>query len=399
MMMEVKNFDIRAIEDRELRELVRYEKLIAWGRSGALRKAADAYYAQIAQAEKDKAVAKLRVAQIQVIEKTTTRWDARAARNALAAENAAKQQASAIERQATQEAVDEVLALEEIVPEKDIDDILSQLSAALDIELPTSGDRVDICQRGPKTMDQLKKELGPSLWTKRMVAHGKSKDRFEQKVHTDRYAKLIRDYSTSILSHHHIKEHSADEQTWVSSFDSMIACRDHLYEAITTLRDYAAHLVEKQTPAVVLQRNQNDFSVLLAEYNVAHRKFVEIDIDPCPVTSAEWQRRKNLFDDQSQRLKQYVTTGIITPPGYDVQVVTAGGAVLHVKCPGTYPFAIEPDEPLDAETLEIAKGVVCDPFDAGLTLEQIRSISSPGKPPDPLRKPMTREEALVMMAT
>lgn len=63
-----------------------------------------------------------------------------------------------------------------------------------------------------------------------------------------------------------------------------------------------------------------------------------------------------------------------------------------------YPETAEP-EPLDTETLEIAKDVVCDPYDAGLSLDQLRSISSPGNPPDPPSTSMTREEALVMMAT
>lgn len=165
MMMEVLNSDIRKIEDRELRWLVKYETLVAWGKSGSLHKAAAAYRAQIAQAEKAKAVAELRVAQIEVIQTNVVQWDARRARNAIAAENAARQQASAVERQAIQEAVDEVLALEEIVPEKDIDDILSQLSAALDIELPSGSARQDICQRGPKSMEDLKRKLGPSLAT------------------------------------------------------------------------------------------------------------------------------------------------------------------------------------------------------------------------------------------
>lgn len=53
------------------------------------------------------------------------------------------------------------MALEEIVPAADIDDILSQVSTALG--MPNEADRADICKRGHKTMNDLKRELGPSL--------------------------------------------------------------------------------------------------------------------------------------------------------------------------------------------------------------------------------------------
>ncbi|MBY3026503.1 hypothetical protein [Rhizobium leguminosarum] len=163
IMKEMLNQNILAIEDRELRSLVKYEQIMAWYRSGGVQKSIAAYRAQIAAADQAKAVAELRVAQINVIEQAVARFDARSVRNAQMAQVAAQHRADAAERQRIHEAVDEVLALEEIVPADDIDDILSQVSAALGIELPSDADRADICQRGHKSMNDLKRELGPSL--------------------------------------------------------------------------------------------------------------------------------------------------------------------------------------------------------------------------------------------
>ncbi|TZG36635.1 hypothetical protein [Agrobacterium sp. B1(2019)] len=167
-MKEVTTEDIRKIEGAELRWLTRYEHLISWGKSGTLRKAAQAFYNQIAAAEQAKAVAVFRIAQINVIEKAVARFDVKSIRNAQMAAVAAKHRANAAERQAIQAACDEIMALEEIVPADDIDDILSTVSAALGIELPGHDAKADICQRGAKSMDDLKRELGPSLWDRQM---------------------------------------------------------------------------------------------------------------------------------------------------------------------------------------------------------------------------------------
>ncbi|WP_027488928.1 hypothetical protein [Allorhizobium undicola] len=162
-MKEVTIQDFRRIEDAELRWLTRYEHLINWGKSGTLRVAAQAYYDQIEQAEQKKALAQLRIAQIDILQTAVSRFDGRAIRNAQMAAVAAKHRADVAERQAIQAACDEIMALEEIVPADEIDDILSTVSAALGIELPTDADRPDICQRGHKSIQDLKRELGPSL--------------------------------------------------------------------------------------------------------------------------------------------------------------------------------------------------------------------------------------------
>lgn len=362
MMMEVKNFDIRAIEDRELRWLVKYETLVAWGKSGSLRKAADAFYAQITQAEKAKAVAELRVAQIEVIEAATARWDARATRNAIAVENAAKQQASAVERQAIQEAVDEVLALEQIVPEKDIDDILSQLSAALDIELPSASARQEICQRGPKSMEDLKRELGPSLAT--YIANPVESNQNavdEYKVAQE----LIDDVRRSAMLQGMMID-EATSQKFEEAGATRQAAEDKLSKFVKGLIDRLnfplgrEEWVEPELGGHVPVEQE-------VEATIAALHTVPPTITHPNVPSLEWLRDKiDVFDsDTVNWLNKY------------------------------HP---EPEH-LDTETFEIAKGVVCDPYDAGLTLDQLRSISSPGKPPDQPRKPMPREEALVMMAT
>ncbi len=251
-MKEVTNLDILSIEDRELRWLIKYEQIISWGKSGDLRKAAQAYYDRIEQAEQVKALAQLRIDQINVIENAAIRFDGKALRNALILSVAAQHRADAAGRQAIQEACDEVMALEEIVPADDFDDILSQVAAALGIELPSDADKADICQRGHKSMIDLKRELGPSLWDQRVAAQ--KHDRFERNLKTDRYAKLIQDFSSSVMSHHRAVTTSADENKWVYTFDRMIDSRNRLYEAITTLRDYATDLVTKTAEWVEPER-------------------------------------------------------------------------------------------------------------------------------------------------
>ncbi|MCZ7890453.1 hypothetical protein O9X99_02065 [Agrobacterium salinitolerans] len=352
-MKEVTIQDIRKIEDAELRWLTRYEYLINWGKSGTLRKAAQAFYDQIAAAEQTKAVAELRVAQINVIEKAVARFDVKSIRNAQMAEVAAKHRADAAERQAIREAVDEVLALEEIVPADDIDDILSLVSAALGIELPSDADRADICQRSHKSMTDLKRELGPSLWDQRMADH--EKDRFPELAKSDRLAKLILAYSTSI-SHHHLMKDCADEPLWISSFDHMIACRDRLYQAVATLRDHAddtkkvewvepqrGHVSPVQEVATLVKRPASFIS-----RGAAHEWLLE-NVDVFEASTFDW-------------LDRY------------------------------YPE--EDDEALDA-----ACNVVSHPFDAGKTLEQLGWSPPSDEPPDPPYGITSRAEAIRRMAS
>lgn len=135
-MKEMLNQDIRKIEDRELRWLCRYEQIIAWHKAGGFKKAAAAYHAQVAEAERQKAVAELSVAQINVITATVAAYDGKAVRNAQIAQVAAQHRVDAAERPATNEAVNEVMTIEGIIPADDIDDILAEVSRALGIELP-----------------------------------------------------------------------------------------------------------------------------------------------------------------------------------------------------------------------------------------------------------------------
>lgn len=146
------------IEDRELRNLVRWERLMASYNAGGLVKSAEAQQSRVAAAEK-------RLVQIQVLEAVAARATYKELRNAQMAQIAADYRAAAAECQAVREAVDEVLALEEIVPAEDIDDILAEISDALGIELPDEATaKVDICHRGFNTIEGLKRELGPSLY-------------------------------------------------------------------------------------------------------------------------------------------------------------------------------------------------------------------------------------------
>lgn len=353
-MKEITHQEIRLIADREMRELARYEMLIAWGRSGALRKAADAFYAEVAEAKRQQAIAELRVAQIEVIQTTAAQWDARAVRNALANENAEKQQAAALGRQAIQEAVDEVLALEEIVPEKDIVDILSQLSAALDIELPTSADRPDICQRKPKTMEDLKCELGPSLAT--FIANP-----------AESTQKAVDAYKTA---------------------DELIADvrRTALTQGMTDISSEEFH-----TAGIVRQAAEDKLTAFVKSL---------IDRVNFPLDQVEWVKPKRGEITPIQEVE--ATTGALyaptRPPVYMHQWLMENIAEFdsdHCEWLDRY----HPDDTLDAETLRIARDVVCDGFDAGLTFEELKAKVLSGVPPDRPPGLMTREEAKVLMAT
>ncbi|WP_312356754.1 hypothetical protein [Agrobacterium sp.] len=345
-MKEITQRDIRSIEDREMRELARYEMLIAWGRSGALRKAADAFYAHVAEAKRLKAVAERRAAQIEVIQSTVAQWDARAVRNAIAVENAAKRQASAVERQAIQEAVNEVLALEEIVPEKDIDDILQQVSAALGIELPSASARQDICQRGPKSMEDLKRNLGPSLATfisNPVESTQNSVD--EHKVAEE----LIADVRRTALMQGMMTD-EATSQKFEAAGATRQAAEDKLTEFVKQLIDRVNSPLghEVQAPSYQTKTNYKNVGSWFRPYGTD---------EWLPITP-----ESRLCDADEVR----------------------------------YDFEADPN---DAEVLESAKAIVCDPFDAGMTIEQLKAMVRRGVPPDRPPGIMTREEALMRMAT
>ncbi len=358
-MKEVTIQDFRKIEDAELRWLTRYEHLISWGKSGTLRIAAQAYYDQIEQAEQKKALAQLRIAQIDILETAVSRFDGRAIRNSQMAAVAAKHRAEIAERQAIQAACDEIMALEEIVPADDIDDILSTVSAALGIELPTDADRADICQRGHKSIQDLKRELGPSLWDQRMAEH--ENDRFHELAKSDRFAKLIVAFSTSI-SHHHLLKECADEPLWISSFNHMIACRDRLFEAITTLQDYAIDLV---TTSV--------------EWVEPERGFIS------PIQEVEQQVNRPASFESREAAYQWLLENI------DVFEASTFDWLDRY-----YP---EEDDVLDDEALDAACNVVRYPFDAGRTLEQLGWSPPPHEPPKPPDSITSWEQAVMRMAS
>lgn len=341
-MKEVTIQDIRKIEDAELRWLTRYEHLISWGKSGTLRLAAQAYYDQIAQAEQKKALAQLRIAQIDILETAVSRFDGRAIRTAQMAAIAAKHRADAAERHAIQAACDEIMALEEIVPADDIDDILSTVSAALGIELPGHDAKADICQRGAKSMADVKRELGPSIWDQRIAAQ--KHDRFEKSLKTDRYAKLIQDFSKSVMSHHHAVTASADENKWVYTFDMMIDARNRLFEAITTLKDYATDLVApKDEPPFPLHRLRCNDPFARAPWN-EHLSKIEL-----------WALSH--FERLTDEVWEWIAAN------KDKQEWR--------------------EDALDDEALDVAYNVVSHPFDAGKTLEQLGWYPPSDEPPGP----------------
>ncbi|KAB1086177.1 hypothetical protein F4V91_06850 [Neorhizobium galegae] len=342
--------EIHKVEDRELRWLVRYEQLIAWHRSGGVQQAVAEYHAQIAKAEHLKAIAELRVAQIAIIETTISRFDGKAVRNAQIVQVAAQHRADAAERQAIQEACDEIIALEEIVPADDIDDILSQFSSALGIELPTDSDRTDICQLGYKSMADLKRELGPSLWSQCMVSH--EKDQFQELAKTDRFAKLIQAYSTSV-AHYHLMKECADEPLWISSFDHMIACRNRLYDAVATLRDHAVDLEAKQTSV------RNDL------------KHSETDFYFKP-TEPRYSTVGSLLQRPFSRIEKW------TLDNFDVLDDSVYDWIDRNKDKPEWA-----DDVLDGATLDSAWKAVTDQFDAGRTLEQLGWSPPSDEPPDP----------------
>ncbi len=327
--------EIHKIEDREMRALVRYEKVVAWHKSGGFQRASAAYHAQIAEAARVKAVAELRINQIEILQTAVSRFDAKGVRNAQIAEVAARYRASAAERQAIQEAIDKVLALEEVVPADDIDDILSQVSNALGIELPTDADRADICQRGHKSMEDFKRELGPSVWDQRMAKH--ENDRFHELRKKDRFAKLIAVYSTSVTSFAHIKADTSDENMWVEFFDDMLAKRDRLYGAITTLRDQTTE------PPFPLHRLKHAQTIAPAPWT---EKFSRIELWAL-ANFDRWDNEVTLWIDRNRDKPEWA------------------------------------DDVLDETTLDASWKAVTDQFDAGRTLEQLGWSPPSDEPPDP----------------
>ncbi|MDX0503601.1 hypothetical protein GOC80_13285 [Sinorhizobium medicae] len=307
-MKEALNSEIPNIEDRQMRWPVRDEQLAASSKSGDLRRASRVYQLQIAEAAKVKAVAELRVAQIAVVETMVNCFDAKGGRYAQFANVAAQDHADAAERRLVQEACDEIVALEETAPETAIDDILAQVSQTLGIALPTDTDRTDISQRSHKSMADLKAELGPSMLNEHMVAQ--EKDRFQERVKTDRFAKLIADYSTSLLNYHRIGYRPNDETARVSAFDDMISKRDRLYEAVVTLRDYASNLSLEQTPRA--KGDPAAVAKLMAKYKEA-RRTAAVDKSPRPAQSAEWQLLHDKLLDHETRLMRCGETGALAP--------------------------------------------------------------------------------------
>lgn len=310
------HIDTRTIEDRELRALVKYEQIIAWHKAGGFQQAAAAYRAQIAEAERQKAVAELRVAQINVITTTVGAYDGKAVRNAQIAQVAAQHQADAAERQAIKEACDEVLALEDIIPADDIDDILTEVSKALGIELPTDADKADICQRGPKSMEELKRQLGPSPTAKtepRTIAraHWNSKlSRIElwALANNDRFDDSVLQWIDRNKNKPEWAEDALDEETldlgWKAANDQ--------FDAGKTLKELGCKTPMKAAePQATSKIDPEQFGRLLEEYKTAVASYASVNTDPCQVTSSELVRRRESMNDHEHRLRTYIETGEI----------------------------------------------------------------------------------------
>ncbi|WP_322886514.1 hypothetical protein U8C31_18270 [Sinorhizobium medicae] len=154
---------MKEAQDHEMRMLITMERLAKWHRDGGIQRSIAKYRTQIAEAE-------VKLAQIEVLKVASERLSTKESFvelcNRQMCQIAEQHRAEAAERPAIQEAMDEFLVLEQMVPADDIDDILSDVSAALRIELPDAElSRPDICQREYTSIEDLKRFLGPSLAT------------------------------------------------------------------------------------------------------------------------------------------------------------------------------------------------------------------------------------------
>ncbi|KQQ61141.1 hypothetical protein ASF69_01585 [Rhizobium sp. Leaf311] len=162
------------------------------------------------------------------------------------------------------------------------------------------------------------------------------------------------------MSHHRAVTTSADENKWVYTFDRMIDSRNRLYEAITTLRDYATDLVTKTAEWVEPERGHVS--------QVQEVDALQSAVNPAAPFHQWAQDNIGILDHQSL-------------------------AWIDKYAP------VEPDNVLDEETLDAACNVVSHPFDAGKTLEQLGWSPPSEEPPDPPYGIMSREQAIMRMAS
>jgi hypothetical protein len=359
------HIDTRTIEDRELRWLVKYEQIIAWSKAGGFQKAAAAYRAQIAEAERKKAVAELRVAQINVITTTVAAYDGKAVRNAQIAQVAAQHRADAAERQAIQEACDEVLAL---IPEDDMDDILSEVSKALGIELPTAEDKADICQRSFKSMEQLKKELGPSLAT--FISNPTASAQSAVADH-HQAQELIADVRRKSML-----QGMVDDTTSEKYFEAGIA----RYAAEEKLTTFISHLIKQVhfplTSAVEwVAPKRGDITPVQRIDEVA--KFSDWAQDWAQVTfegTMEWIRQNKDEPDPAD-IEPIEETPPKRPASFESRAAAEEWLLDNVYVFESKHFdwldRYYPEDALDEETLDLGCKAAANQFDAGKTLEEL----------------------------
>jgi len=354
-MKEMLNQDIRSIEDRELRWLVRYEKIIAWHNAGGFAKAAAAYHAQIAEADRVKSEAELRVAQITILQHTVAGFDVKALRNAQMEKIAAQRKAEAAaerERRQIKAAIDELIAIDDFVTDDDIDDILA-ISSALGIELPAETDRADICQRGAKTITDLKRELGVS-----MSKHVEQEDDDRDTNLRVRPSKITREWIMEnvivldaetcdwLEQHYPEAEDGFDEE----ALDSVRLVIAQPFDAGKTLAEIGWKPLEKAVAKPESKIDVNQFVRMLDEYKTAVASYTSVNVSPCQVTSAELLRRREEMHDHEHRLRTYVETGEIRPLG-DGRVVESNGIKFTMRV-ASEKLKSEPASEIDESLLD-----------------------------------------------
>ncbi|RVL87653.1 hypothetical protein CN140_01600 [Sinorhizobium meliloti] len=154
---------MKEVVDHEIRALIIMERIVKWGRDGGVERSKEIQRARIADARGVIRRAQSKLLQIEVMQVSARKLSFAEQRDQHMAKIADQHRAAAAEKKAIQAAVDEFLALESIIPADDIEDILSEVSAALGVDLPNEADKADICQRTHKSMEDLKRFLGPSL--------------------------------------------------------------------------------------------------------------------------------------------------------------------------------------------------------------------------------------------
>ncbi|MBY5684849.1 hypothetical protein HFO32_22255 [Rhizobium leguminosarum] len=340
---------MKEVVDHEIRALIIMERIIKWGRDGGVERSKEIQRARIADARGVIRRAQSKLLQIEVMQVSARKLSFAEQRDQHMAKIADQHRAAAAEKKAIQAAVDEFLALESIIPADDIEDILSEVSAALGVDLPNEADKADICRRTHKSMEDLKRFLGPSLaapYIHPVQAVQAAVDEHQQAE------ELIADVRRTALLQGMVDDTSSDD-----------------YIAAGALRQAAE---DKLTIFVrdLINRAQKTYDETMALVDKGEPEALDT-------------RLYDVTEKPSVMTRQWLMDNIVV-----FDAATLDWIDKHY-----------PEDDLDDETLESARQVVCAPFDAGKTLRDLGWSPPSGEPHDQPYGITSRDEAIRRMAS